>query len=265
MRRLDELLTHATARGERMGPERLIERLERRLQGESEVVVAAPRRGLAMLDTKERPVPTEPPNRNRSRWGYALTGFAVVVAAVVAVVILIGGTSSDSAEGPQTPLEVMAVLTEAVQAVDPVRYADITPTTPTGSGYQFLEWNLALGLDPVLSDCRINSNSVDGNPVTCTVTMGEDYFFSTVLDENASTWVDIRVDQDGTFDVQSWPPPLGLTPIEAEMRLWIQETHPEVEDRMFGSDYSDIRFSREAGELHMEYLDEYLAYRKANS
>ena len=52
MRRLDELLTHATARGERMGPERLIERLERRLQGESEVVVAAPRRGLTMLDTK---------------------------------------------------------------------------------------------------------------------------------------------------------------------------------------------------------------------
>jgi hypothetical protein len=265
MRRLDELLTHATTRGERMGPERLIERLERRLQGESEVVVAAPRRGLTMLDTKERPFPAEIPSNGRTRWAFALAGFAVAVAAVVAAVILIGGTSSDSAEGPQTPLEVLAVLEEAVRAVDPVQYADLTLITPTGTDEGFMEWNIALGLDPVLSDCSKNANSVDGNPVTCTVTMGEDYFFSTVLGENASSWVDIRVDNDGTFNLQSWPPPLGLTTIEAEMRLWIKETHPEVEDRMFGSDYADIRFSREAGELHMEYLDEYLAYRKTNS
>ena len=100
MRRLDELLTHATARGTRMGPERLIDHLERRLRGETEVVVAAPQRGTTMLDTKERPTtPTEPAPRRRTRWAYALAAFALVAGSVALAVTLLGdGGEEDVAE-----------------------------------------------------------------------------------------------------------------------------------------------------------------------
>jgi len=202
----------------------------------------------------------ETTKRPWTRWGFPLIGLAVLAAAVVVAVIAIGGSS----DAPETPTEVMTVLGAAVEDADPVKYADLSFATPTGQGQQFLEWNIALGLDPVFADCTQGSG-VTGNPVKCDVSMGEDYFFSTVLGENLTTTASVRVDNDGTFDIASWPPPFGLTTVEGEMRAWIQETHPELEDRMFGSDYADIRFSQEAGELHMQYLDEYLTYREANN
>ncbi|MDH3605724.1 MAG: hypothetical protein OER12_01870 [Acidimicrobiia bacterium] len=214
-----------------------------------------------MVTTSERPDTTETTKRTWTRWGFPLIGLAVVAAAVVVAVIAIGGSS----DAPETPTEVMTLLGTAVEEADSAQYADLTVTAPTGQGKDFLEWNVALGLDPDFSDCTKNAASATGNPVTCDVTMGKDYFFSTVLDENLSTTVSVRVDTDGAFDVQGWPPPFGLTTVEADMRAWIQETHPQLEDRMFGSDYADIRFSQEAGELHMQYLHEYLAYREANN
>ncbi|NNC93422.1 MAG: hypothetical protein HKN80_13115, partial [Acidimicrobiia bacterium] len=103
MRRLDELLTAASNRGDRMGSDLLIERLERRLSGEREVTVAAPTRRGEMIETTERPTTTgEIPKQPRIRWAIALAGFAVAVVAVVGAAILFGGSDSDVA-APETP------------------------------------------------------------------------------------------------------------------------------------------------------------------
>ena len=252
-----------------MGPDRVIEHHERRLAGEREVIVAAPPRRGAMVATRERPTPTtETPKRPRTRWALALAGFAVVVVAVVGAVVLFGGGNDDVA-APETPAEVMALMATAVEQADPAQLTNLLSQPPDEGDEGFLEWNLALGMDPTFTDCQVNSAAVPTPEtiVTCQVTMGEDYFFSTVLDENLPTYVRVRVETDGTFDVLAWPDPDGLVGIESDMRKWIKATHPQLEDRMFDSNgYAGVlRFSEESGELHMEYLAEYLAYREANS
>lgn len=267
MRRLDELLSHAAERGSWMGPDRLIDCLDRRLTGEREVIVAAlPRRG-AMAATTEKPTPsTESLKRPRNRWAIALIGFVVAIVAVVGAVLIVGG--DDDVAAPETPAQVMARMATAVEQADPALLANLSPASlEDGGGRDFLEWNLALGLNPVFTDCELGSTGSTYTAVGCDVTMGEDYFYSQVLDENLLTIVRVQVDQEGVFAVLSWPDPPGLLSVDKDMRTWIQATHPELEDRMFDSTgYGGVlRFSREAGELHMKYLNEYLAYRDANS
>ncbi|MBT8203041.1 MAG: hypothetical protein HKN74_12375 [Acidimicrobiia bacterium] len=264
MRRLDELLSHAAERGSWMGPDRLIERLECGLMGEREVLVAAPPRRRAMVATREKPTPTtEIPKRSRNRWAIALAGFAVAVAAVVGAVLVFG--ADDDVAAPETPAQVMALMTTAIEQADPTQFTNLSSPASLGDdgGRDFLEWNLALGLNPVFTDCETSAYTT----VVCDVTMGEDYFYSQVLEENLLTTVRVQVAPDGTFDVLSWPDPPGLVLVDRDMRTWIQATHPELEDRMFdNAGFAGVlRFSREAGELHMQYLDEYLTYREANS
>lgn len=267
MRRLDELLSHAAERGSWMGPDRLIDRLDCRLTGEREVIVAAPPRRGAMVATREKPTPTtEMLGRPRNRWAIALVGFAVAIVAVVGAVLVFGG--DDDVAAPETPAQVMARMATAVEQADPALLANLSPATFEGDGgREFLEFNLALGMNPVFTDCEIASTGPTYTDVACDVTMGEGYFYSQVLDENLPTIVRVQVDVDGVFDVLSWPEPPGLLSVDRDMRTWIQATHPELVNRMFDSaGYGGVlRFSREAGELHMEYLDEYLAYRDANS
>jgi hypothetical protein len=264
MRRLDQLLSHAAERGDRMGPERLIERLERRLAGEREVIVAAPPRRGAMVATREKPTPTtDLPKRPTTRWAIALAGFAVAIVAVVGAVILFGGSDGDVA-APETPAEVMALLATALEEVDAVQSTELSP--PAGALQPgFLEWHLALGMNPEFSDCANLGSGVV--MVKCSATMGDDFFFSVVLEENLPTTVTVRIDDDyATFDVMTWELAEGLAGVEFDMRDWIRETHPEIANRMFGWGVLDlVRFNQEAGQLHMQYLDEYLAYRKANS
>ena len=252
-----------------MGPERLIDRLECRLAGERDVIVAAPPRRGAMVATKEKITSssTQIPKQRRNRWAIALTGFAGAVVAVVGAVLLFGG--DDDVAAPDTPAQVMALMATAVEQADPAQFTNLSSPASLGEGggRDFLEWNLALGLDPVFTDCEISSAASSYTIVACDVTMGEDYFFSQVLDQNLATFVRVQVEQDGTFDVLAWPDPPGLVPIARDMRTWIQTTHPELEDRMFDSEgYAGVlRFSPEAGELHMQYLNEYLDYREATS
>ncbi|NNC91782.1 MAG: hypothetical protein HKN80_04760, partial [Acidimicrobiia bacterium] len=200
------------------------------------------------------------PKQPRIRWAIALAGFAVAVVAVVGAAILFGGSDSDVA-APETPAEVMALLGTAVEEADP-SLTDLSPVgVPYGPG--FLEWNLALGLNPEFDNCTTAGSGAI--MVSCDVTAGSDYFFSTVLKENVSSTVTVRVD-DRSFRVLNWPAFEGLADAEIEFRTWIQATHPELEGQMFGSDFAGVvRFDRTAGELHTQYLDEYLAYREANS
>ena len=204
--------------------------------------------------------PSELPKRPTTRWAIALAGFAVAVVAIVGAVILFGGSDEDVA-APETPAEVMTLLARAVEQADPTQLTQLSSTSVVW-GPGFLEWNLALGMNPEFSDCAtVGSGLV---MVGCSVTMGDDYFFSVVLEENLPTTLTVRID-GATFDVLTWPAPDGVVEVEADMRAWINETHPELENQMFGSDYFDVRFNQEAGQLHTQYLDEYLAYREANS
>jgi len=70
------------------------------------------------------------------------------------------------------------------------------------------------------------------------------------------------VDEEGLFTGTSWPPPAGLTAIDAEFRDWIKATHPEMESQMWGgSGFLGIKMTRESDQLRMQLLDEYLASR----
>jgi hypothetical protein len=166
---------------------------------------------------------------------------------------------------PLSPEDVMARLIATVQAIDAERFAGLTaPLDPMGRS--FLEWNAALGMDPVFSGCAESSNIPQVVNFTCAVTMGEGYFFSVVAGENVTTSVNFTISTgEGTLGVGSWPPPRGLVETERAFRDWIVANHAGDEERMFGNDYAGVvRFSAEAGELHMQYLDEYLSYIEAN-
>ena len=246
-----------------MGPDWVIEHLERRLAGERQVIVAAPPRRGAMVATRERPTPTtDLPKRPRTGWAIALTGFAVAIAAIVGAVILFGG--DDDVAAPESPAEFLERYAVAIQEVEPGRFAKLNPV-PDEFLDRFLDWHLGLGMNPTFSNCSI-AGSASTSLVACDLTAGEDYFFSTVQGENLTATVGAVVDSNGSLVMTAWPDPPGVVDVERDMREWIRLEHPELESEMFGFDFANVvKFDKTAGELHMEYLDEYLAYRKANS
>ena len=220
MRRLDELLTAAATRGDRRGPEDLIQHLERRMQGEREQVVAAPSTRTGRDETRVA-------GHRRTRWAFALASFAVAVAANVRdgdlAAIRAGGPSPDDADVP------------------------------------FLEWMIGLDPEPQFTDCEVTSQSPNGSDVRCSVEYSPDSFFVKTLGVQPLTFA-ARITPDGALIVQGWPPPPGLSAIGTEMRTWIATTYPELEDRMFGTQgYAGFLFTREAGELLNQYVDEFLA------
>ncbi len=175
------------------------------------------------------------------------------IAAAGAFLVAVAGCSSGN-----TPEGVMERMGAAVEAANPEEFEDLSAPLDAEEE-SFLGWILAMEADPEFTNCEGTA------AVTCDVTMGEDYFFSVLEDDNLASTVTVSVRPDGTFGVMSWPPPEGLVAAEVELRTWIRETHPEEEDRMFGSILGVLKFTEEAGELHMEYLDEYMAYREANA
>ncbi len=158
-----------------------------------------------------------------------------------------------------SPAGVMADLIAAVQSSDSSGLPDLAaPMNLVNTG--FLEWNLALGMDPVFSDCTLTTGNLT-TAVLCQVTMGEDYFFSRVAGTNVATTVTGSVtNATGNLTISGWPPPQGLLSAANDYRDWIRTNHPDVEDRMFGNDFAGILlFTEEAGELYSEYADAYLA------
>jgi len=245
-----------------MGPDWVIEHLERRLAGERQVIVAAPPRRGAMVATRERPTPTtDLPKRPRTGWAIALTGFAVAIAAIVGAVILFGG--DDDVAAPESPAEILELYAVAIQEVEPGRFAELNPVSDETLD-RFLDWQIGLGMNPTFSNCSI-AGSASTSLVACDLTAGGDDFFSTVLGDNLTTTVGAVVDSSGSLVMSAWPAPQGVLDVERDMREWIRLEHPELESEMFGFDYAGVvKFDKTAGELHMQYLDDYLAYREAN-
>jgi uncharacterized protein (DUF3820 family) len=227
-----------------------------------------------MVTTEERKAtetaPEKPPKRRRN----ILVPLFILAAVAAAVIIaLLAGGGSDEAEPattligepvaiaatPGSPEWVMEELAAAIKPLNPTAFEGLTAPVE-GSGAGFLEWNLALGMDPVFSDCATTPGSSTAN-VTCSVTMGEGYFFSRLAGSNVATTVNGGVSNStARFSVSSWPPPPGLVEAEEGFRDWIRANHPEEEANMFGNDFAGvIKFTKEAGELHTQYADEYLA------
>ena len=158
-----------------------------------------------------------------------------------------------------TPEGVMQKLIEAIQPLAPEGLENLEAPLE-GTGTRFLEWNLALGMDPVFTDCEVRPGSLVSS-ATCSVAMGDDYFFSRIEGSNVGSVVNANIaNSTGRILVTSWPPPAGLVAAETDFREWIRTNYPADEAAMFGADYANVlRFSKEAGELHTQYAEEYLA------
>lgn len=127
---------------------------------------------------------------------------------------------------------------------------------------EFWEWNSIIEKVEFV-DCQVLNETADGSEINCTWLGDEDAWFSLVLGQPQLTsnfWA--AVDTDGVLTEISSPPAPGVKQAESDFREWIRATHPEDEDRMF--DRAEVRFSKESAELHMQYLDEYLAYLETN-
>ena len=259
MRRLEELLTHAADRGDRMGPDRLIEHLQRRLEGEREVVVAgSTRRGL-MVTTKERPTTSEIPERPRKRWALALTAFAVVAGAV-AIVAIVLGTS-----GNEEVTEAEAIELAEGFATN-LRNGDIDALIVGGPvdgdfNRPFVEWHVGLQTNPQFTDCRVAQQSIDGSGVVCNVAYSPDSFFVRPLGSTTNT-VAVLVTPDGLVSLEGWLLPAGLSGVAEDFRLFLEAEHPDLVDTVFGpGGYAGFAFSREAGETIDQYQAEFLQHR----
>jgi len=255
MRRLDELLTHAADRGERMGPDRLIEHLQRRLEGEREVVVSGSTRRGTMVTTKERPRTSEIPERPRRRWALALTAFAVIAGAVAVVAIAIGINGNEEVT-QERAIEIVQEFAEDFRNDD---IAALEATSQNGTtDTAFIEWHHGLRANPEFTDCRITRDTVNGFVVACDVQYDPDSLFARM--GSPSTAASIDVNPDGLIGVNSWPPPARLAEIGQDLRAFFEARYPELLDTIVGFDYAGLAWTREAGQVIDEHLDEFVAY-----
>ena len=256
MRRLDELLIAAGERGTRSGPDVLIERLEGRLRGEREQVVAPSARRIGMTTTTERPAPTGRTARPRMRWAIGLAAFAVAIAAVFVAVLTIGG--GDEEVTGDAAIERVQDLASNIR--DGNLAGLIAMAQPGNVNEPFAEWMIGLRAEPQFSDCRITGESINGTLISCDVTYRADSFFTELFGPGPYPF-SARVDAEGLMAILGWPPPEGLTEVAGELRAFFDTEHPELVDTVFGTGYAGLAWSRDAGETLDQYLDEFLAYR----
>jgi hypothetical protein len=213
----------------------------------------------------QTPRRTEPQLRPQKRkWAPAL---AVLVAiAVVAVGFAIYALTIDGDEGAPPVTQPAGI--EGIDAINAFAAAIASDDLANLPGFAdgseldrgLVEWHAVLQADPVLSECQQNPFSEGLVTVRCTVTYGDDYFHNIVTGETMTSYISGRVDAEGIFSGAQWPPPDGLVGAEADFRAWVQQAHPELEDRMWGGlGYLGITMNRDSGELRMQLLDEYLA------
>ena len=219
-----------------------------------------------MVASKERPT-TVDKQAERPWWmrpGVAVTAIAVVAVAVVAAVLLLGDGGEEEADPIESVQEFAENLRqgdmEAAAAFLAPEYAVDGDTELFDLG--FWEW-VSILEKPEFTDCTALSEA-DGSNISCTYRIGEDTWMSRVIGVRAipfTAWVDT----EGVMTPSFGGAPPGETQAEHDFREWIRATHPADEDRMFGNDAEGVyKFNKESAELHMQYLDEYVAYKEAN-
>jgi len=202
-----------------------------------------------MLETQEKAT-TLPERESRRNGLVALLVIVILAAAAGGIWLLLRG-------GEQTPTDVIQDYAAAMRADDMESVAGFDPNTIDGG---FIEWNIALKAEPTLTSCTETSGTATTR-VSCALTYGDEYFHAVIAGEEATSVMGGTVDDEGVFAGSTWPPPAGLTAIEAEFRDWVKATHPEMENQMWGAPgYLGLKMTRESGELRMQLLDEYLAF-----
>ena len=176
------------------------------------------------------------------------------MAAVAVAVVTLG--EEDVAD--RDPVTIVAEFEDNIRAGD--LQALIAGAVDADTDVEFVEWMIGLDADPRFTNCNVTRQTSNGSDVRCSVQYDPDSFFVKTLGEQELSFA-ARTTPDGKITVQGWPPPPGLGTVAFEMQAWIQTAHPELEDRMFGigQGYAGLIFSREAGELLNEYVDEFLA------
>lgn len=188
----------------------------------------------------------------RTRWTPVVVIF--LVAAVMAVLgfaamFLLGGDDP-------TPTEVAEDLAAAVRDGDEGRIEELVAHS---GERRFYRWLVSVEAAPVFSNCAEDSPRADGSvPVACDVAFGETFFYSRVLDTTLTTTVSGVIDTDGRWSGSNFPPPAEVVPAELELKRWVQRNRPELVDDMFSSGVG-LRFTEEAGAMHMDILEDYLA------
>jgi hypothetical protein len=252
MRRLDESLSRLAERGERVGADVLLDRVDQRLAvGIDPVVVALdPRR----TDMQTQQGSQQAGSPKRGPW-IAAAAFGVAITIAVAAVVTIQLTAEDmpvSGQPPGALKDFVAALhtadTEAALAV------------VDGPDLEFVPWVIALNASGVeFRDCA--TAGVRGR-VQCTVSMGPDFFHSRIAGHPLLTTFTAVVREDRLSNT-SWPTPAGLVEAEAEFEAWVLEVYPDRYDDMFvdPSTIAHVRFGEESSAARSELLEEFLASR----
>lgn len=209
-----------------------------------------------MQVTTERRARAEP-REPRGRW---LPAVAVIVVLAMAG----AGVWLITSDGERTATDVIQDLAKALRTDDAVLLNEVS----SGDNLWFLEWQIALRAEPEYTNCSELAIVTGETRVACDVTLGSEFFYSQVLNEPFVGTLAGFVDEEGTFRGTDFPPPTGvdtgtsIVAIEAELRTWVKDAYPELEDELFGfPGYLGIKMTRESGELRMQLLDEFIASR----
>lgn len=156
-------------------------------------------------------------------------------------------------EPTDTPIDVIQRLARAMREDD----AALLMETVGGEDPWFIEWLTALRAEPEFTDCTENESAV-----SCRVSFGDDFFYTRVLGEPQESTISGAA-HDGEFVGRELAPPTGIMTAEAELRTWVQQNHPELEEQLYGtpSHVGGIKMTHESGELRMQLLDEFLESR----
>lgn len=272
MQQLDRALIVLAERGEAIGPDLMMERLERRLIGEPErVVVALDSRRTAMQTQEKRT--TGDSGHRKSQGLLVAAAVFVAVIGVTGVVLALGLTGGEDGDGaattaapattaPQTTVAPVMTVAEGQVLVDELVTALQAGDSEGArslvvSGYpapDFLGWLTALDTTGVeFFDCTYEPGSV-----SCQTTMGPSHFYERIHGQNAEGRFTATL-ENGLIVNPTWPAGPTATATERAFRTWAQETHPELDDVMFDTSVLGIVFTAESGRARMQLIDEYLA------
>lgn len=264
MQRLDRALIELAERGDAIGPDLMLDRLDRALSAEPEPIVVALDLRRTDVQTIERPntgdsghPPSTPGSRTR------LLAAAVVVAilgigAGIGVVVTNGDETDDVTAAAQAETEaakaVMAEFTEALDAAD-AEAAKALVVDRGLLGADFLGWLVAVDSTGITFNCAYGPGEV-----ACDTSLGPDSFLTQLAGPEALRRFSATV-EDGKLVDPQWPATPELLTAERAFRSWAEKAHPDRASLMFNNVGDGVVFSAEGGAARMGVLDEYLMIR----
>lgn len=237
-------------RGDPVGAEELIERIEADLAGDPLVVVAKRREGTLMTTTQQPPNTDQPKRYRGPAW--AVAAFVAVLGVAAVLVLVFAGDESEIAGAPDDPVATATAFVEAYTTGDMETAAAYLPadahfeyTRPadTGSfsgdfsdlGMEGLsliaQFDEAVGMTWLPGPCELQDSTSAGSNVVCPYDFhgfhsderglgpysGSAYRI-TILDGEIISFIDLVKPEDGSaWEVENWD----------AFNTWVRETHPE--------------------------------------